>query len=522
MVTEDQSAVIEFLSQPSTHGGAAVERVETHASIVFLVGTRAYKMKRAVRYDYLDFSTVARRKAMCEAELRINRRVAPQLYRDVIAVTRAAGGTLALGGAGTAVEWLIEMSRFDQEYLLDRLAGRQALDLDVMDPLASVIARFHYSAEPRPDHGGAAGLAWVIDGNATGFAEQGKGALDEATCDAVTREARRALDRQAALLDARRDAGRVRQCHGDLHLRNIVLIDGRPTLFDAVEFNDEIACIDVLYDLAFLLMDLSRRELPRHANVLWNRYLGAAGEFDGLTVMPLFLACRAAVRAKTSATAARLERDASRRIDLENLARRYLDMARRLLRPVAPAVIAIGGLSGSGKSVLAQALAPGIGPVPGAVVIRSDVIRKELSGVGPLDRLGPEGYSADVSRRVYAAVAERAVSIVRGGYTAIADAVFARPADRDVIERVASDCGVAFAGLWLDAPEAVLVARAEHREHDPSDADADVIRRQLAQDVGPIAWNRLDASSARARVERRAAELLSRRLDTTAMSRIAD
>jgi aminoglycoside phosphotransferase family enzyme/predicted kinase len=494
MVTEEQSAVIEFLSQSSTHGGAAVERIETHASIVFLAGARALKLKRAVRYDYLDFSTVERRKAMCEAELRINRRAAPQLYRDVIAVTRESDGQLALGGGGPAVDWLIEMVRFDQESLLDRLAGRQALGIDVMDPLASEIARFHESAERRPDRGGASGLAWVIDGNAAGFAEQGKGVLDASLCEEVTREARSALQQHARLIDARRGDGRVRQCHGDLHLRNIVLIDGRPTLFDAVEFNDEIACIDVLYDLAFLLMDLWRRDLPRHANAVWNSYLTASDELDGLPVMPLFLSCRAAIRAKTSATAARLASDASRRTELENLARRYLDMVRQLLQPAAPAVIAVGGLSGSGKSVLAKALAPSIGPVPGAVVIRSDEIRKELCGVARLDRLGPEGYTADVSRRVYATVAERAARVVRGGYAAIADAVFARRADRDAVEKAARDAGAPFAGIWLEAPESVRLSRAGRRRNDPSDADADVVRLQRSQNTGDVRWSRIDAS----------------------------
>jgi aminoglycoside phosphotransferase family enzyme/predicted kinase len=498
MMTDDQSAVIEFLSQPSTHGGATVERIETHASIVFLAGARALKLKRAVRYDYLDFSTVDRRKAMCEAELRINRRAAPDLYRRVTAVTRGSDGALALGGSGQAVDWLVEMRRFDQEGLLDRLASRQALSVDLMEALASEIGRFHQGAEPRTDHGGASGLAWIIDGNAAGFTEQGAGMLDRSRCEEVTRQARRALDRQAPLLDARRAAGRVRQCHGDLHLRNIVLIDGRPTLFDAVEFNDEIACIDVLYDLAFLLMDLWRRELPRHANALWNRYLTEADELDGLSLMPLFLSCRAAIRAKTSATAARLQGDSSRRAELEGLARRYLDIARQLLRPADPALVAIGGLSGSGKSVLAKTLAPSIGPVPGAVVIRSDEIRKQLCGVGPLDRLGPEGYRSDISRRVYATVAERASRVVKRGHAAIADAVFARPADRDAIEQAARDAGVPFAGIWLEAPESVLLSRADQRRNDPSDADAAVVRLQHGEDTGPIHWSRVDASGSAA------------------------
>ena len=358
MITQDQTEIVEFLASPRAHDGAAVERIETHASIVFLAGTNAWKLKRAVRYDYLDFSTADRRRAMCEAELRINRRTAPDLYRRVVAVTREPDGSLALGGQGVAVDWVLEMARFDQDGLFDRLAAKGTLDLGLMRPLSSAIARFHQAAETRRDHGGKSGMAWVIDGNAAGFNEQGAGVLDGALCATVTSESRRALERVGALLDARQRDGRVRQCHGDLHLRNIVLIDGHPTLFDAIEFNDEIACIDVLYDLAFLLMDLWRRRLPRHANAVWNGYLGETLDLEGLPLLPLFLSCRAAVRAKTSATAAALQDDVTRRDELRDLARAYLDMAGQLLHPPRPALVAVGGLSGSGKSALAAAVAP--------------------------------------------------------------------------------------------------------------------------------------------------------------------
>lgn len=513
MVTEDQTEVVEFLSSASTHGGAAVERIETHASIVFLAGAKAWKLKRAVRYDYLDFSTPERRRAMCAAEVRINRRTAPALYRGMVAVTRTADGSLRLGGEGVALDWLVEMSRFDQENLFDRLAVRGLLDADLMRPLAAGIARFHLDAERRLDHGGRAGMAWVIDGNDAGFAEHGAAMLDPALCTRVTAEARRALERHGDLLETRRSSGFVRQCHGDLHLRNIVLIDGSPTLFDAIEFNDEIACTDVLYDLAFLVMDLCHRRLTRHANVLWNSYLGATGDFEGVPLMPLFLSCRAAVRAKTSATAAHLQTEAARRSELQGLARDYVAMALDLLRPPPPCLIAVGGFSGSGKSQLAQALAPHVGAVPGAVVLRSDEIRKRLCGVEPLARLGPEGYSPDASRRVYAAAAERAGVLVRGGHAAIADAVFGHPADREAMEHVAAAAGVPFVGLWLDAPESMLIARSAQRHLDPSDADADVIRRQHTEGTGSIRWNRIDASSTLEQVRRAAAAVLSGRLD---------
>src|SRR6185503_17195797 len=330
MIVDDQSPVIEFLASPSSHHGMPVDRIDTHSAIVFLAGERAYKLKRAVRFDYLDFSTAALRRTFCEAELRLKQRTAPTIYRRVGAVTVESDGSLAVDGRGSAVDWFVEMNRFPQEALFDRLAGAGRLDLALMPPLADAIAVFHTTAAARrKDHGGAAGMRWVVDGNAAGFAEFGTGCLDAAACRRLTADARRELDRQAPLLDARREAGQVRQCHGDLHLRNIVLLDGRPTLFNAIEFNDEISCTDVLYDLAFLLMDLWRRRLPRHANVVLNRYLFESGDIDGLALLPLFLSCRAAVRAKTSATAAQLQPDAQRRCELEAAAREYLAMAER-------------------------------------------------------------------------------------------------------------------------------------------------------------------------------------------------
>lgn len=519
MVTEDQTATIDFLASPPAHGGVPVERIDTHAAVVFLAGTRAWKLKRAVRYDYLDYSTAERRRTACEAEVRLNHNAAPTLYRGVVAVTREADGSLALRGAGTPVDWLVEMNRFDQEALFDRLAARGALDLALMSPLAEAIARFHAAAERHPDCGGKAGMAWVIDGNAAGLAEFGNGVLDLSACWRVTYDALSEMDRHEPLLELRRAGGLVRRCHGDLHLRNIVLLDGRPTLFDAVEFNDDIACTDVLYDLAFLLMDLWRRALPRHANAVWNAYLSETGDHSGVCLLPLFLSCRAAVRAKTSVTAARFQADRTRKGELERMAREYLTMAEQLLHPPPPCIMAIGGFSGSGKSTLALSLAPWVGAVPGAVVLRTDEIRKRLCGVAPLDHLGPEGYTPELSTRVYGAVAEQAAALVRAGHSAIVDAVHARPADRQAIEDVAARASVPFVGLWLDAPERVLIERSRHRRPDPSDADAAVIRLQRAQEVGTIHWDRIDASSPADTVLQRAkavvTDQLSGRLHTS-------
>ena len=506
MLVEDQAEVVALLEAPRTHGGEAVARVDTHGARVFVAGDRAWKLKRAVRYDYMDFSTPERRRACCEAEVRLNRRTAPGLYLGVVAVTREASGSLALGGDGRPVDWVVEMQRFQQDALLDQLGEAGRLELGVMDALAEAVARFHAMAEPRRDRGGHAAMAWIVDGNEKGFAEYGR-TLDPASCAAVTAGTRAALTAHGDALDARRDAGFVRQCHGDLHLRNIVLLEGVPTLFDAIEFNDVLACIDTHYDLAFLVMDLWRHRLPRHANAVWNGYLARTRDLGGLPLVPLFLSCRAAVRAMTSAMAATLQADAARARALEALAGEYLEMAGALLVPPPPGLVAIGGFSGSGKSTLARGLALSLGGVPGAV-LRSDEIRKELSDAPALERLGPEAYTAAMSARVYETLFARARTVLHAGHSAVLDAVFAQDGERAQAEAIARQVGVAFTGLWLEAPEPVLCARVDGRRDDASDAGASVVRMQLARGAGSPAWARVDATPGEREVLRQAAGLV--------------
>lgn len=472
-----------------------VHRIDTHAAILFLAGDRALKMKRAVRYSFLDFSTPELRRRALVRELELNRRTAPELYLRVLPVVRRRDGSLALGGDGEPVEHLLEMRRFPDDARLDRVAAAGGLSAELVEALAREIVRFHRQAELRLDAGGAEGMRQVICGNAGDlqslvpdvFAAEAVGELIERT-DA-------ALLRLREPLEARRRAGRVRHCHGDLHLENIVLLDGRPVLFDCIEFDDTLARIDVLYDLAFLVMDLLRRGHRETAWRLLQAWNDAVVDDAGLAALPLFLSVRAAVRAKVDGFATRTASEPQHAHAHMQSARMYLDLARALLQPVPPRLVAIGGPSGTGKSSVARALAPHLGAAPGAMVLRSDVIRKRLFGLPPDRRLPQSAYRAEISSRVFRIIARRARRLLAAGRTVICDAVYGEVAQREEIEAVARDVGVPFAGFWLEAPAEVLEGRVTARWGDASDADVAVLRRQLAHiDAAGVRWQRVDAA----------------------------
>jgi uncharacterized protein len=395
-MTGTQDEAIEFLADPATHGLAEgdVKRIETHGAIVFLAGPRACKIKRAVKYPYLDFSTLEKREAALRAEIEVNRRFAPELYLDVVAVTRGQDGKLALGGTGAPLEWVLVMRRFDENATLDHVAERGELDDGLARALGEAVAEAHRKS-PRFD-----AAAWM-DALARFLADEDaaiRAAPDlvpAPDAEALAGNLKAALERIAPSLRRRGEEGYVRRGHGDLHLRNVACIDGKPVLFDALEFDPVVAAGDVLYDLAFLLMDLLARGLRRQANLVFNRYLVAAAQdenLDALAAMPFFLALRATIRARVALDKRGLMQGGER-AEAGSEAKQYVALASRLIRPAKPQLIAIGGLSGTGKSTIAAALAPFADPAPGAVHLRSDIERKRLAGVGELERLPREAYT---------------------------------------------------------------------------------------------------------------------------------
>lgn len=494
--TTSQAATIAFLSNPKTYGNAVlrVERRETHGAIVFLAGDRAYKLKRAVRFPYMDYSTTALRRAMCEAELAVNRRMAPDLYLEIRAIVQARDGTIRFGrntDEAAIIDWVVVMRRFKESALLEEMRKRNGLSVPLMRQLAEAIAAFHLSAEKRPFFGGATGILRVIDENVAVLRDAIDRPFDAGRIEVYSALAHNAQRDLSELLETRRQTGFVRRCHGDLHLNNICMLGGKPVLFDAIEFDEDFASIDVFYDLAFLLMDLEHHRLRDLSNVLFNRYLQKTEDFTGVAALPLFLSCRAGLRAHVVMAAARAQEG---EIDpqLTGNAVSLLDDAIRYLQDRPPTFVVLGGLSGSGKSTLAQAVAPRLGRAPGAVVLRSDVIRKTLLGVGETDRLPSEAYSSEVNGRVYATLAERARGLLCYGHSVIADAVFGRPEERQRIESIGKLAAGSFAPIWLDAPLAVLEQRISARRADASDATIDVLRGQWATTVPPDGWRKFD------------------------------
>jgi uncharacterized protein len=290
----------------------------------------------------------------------------------------------------------------------------------------------------------------------------------------------------------------VRRGHGDLHLANVALVDGNPMLFDAVEFSPLIAAGDVLYDLAFLLMDLVERGLNAAANVVLNRYLAETrrmSDLDAVAALPFFMSLRAAIRASVTASRAAVAPPRDRE-DARSSAGKYFALACRLIRPAPPMLVGIGGLSGTGKSQLAAALAPELAPPPGAVVLRSDVERKALDGRREDERLPKEAYTAEKSARVYATLVEKAARVVAAGHSAIVDAVFARLEERGALRSAAQARGVPFHGLFLVADLATRMARVRARQGDASDADSAVVRAQEQYALGHNDWESIDASGA--------------------------
>jgi hypothetical protein len=472
-IPQQQADTVRFLTALS-----GTEPKETHISAVFVGKDTVWKLKKAVRLPFLDFTTLEARHRFLLRELEINRPNAPGIYRDIVAVVRRPDGSFALGD-GSAADWVLRMAPVPEGDFLDVVAERGGLAPALLDALGDCVARYHAGLPPVPGWDSAAALLRITTGNVQSALAAG---LPAPRVDAWRQRMTATIEARRAWLTARAAAGFVRRCHGDLHLGNLCLWEGSPVAFDALEFDEAMATIDVGYDLGFLLMDLDRRVGRAAANRVMNRYVARTGDAEATGGLPMFLSERAMIRAHVlAATGERDKADA------------YLLAAEAYLLPRRPLILAIGGLQGTGKSTVARLVAPDLGPAPGALVLRSDELRKRLHGVAPETRLPEEAYSEAANAAVNRALIEMARAAASGGHAVVVDSTFLNMAMRRDLETAAREASVRFIGVWLEAPLPVLEERIGVRRGDASDATVAVLRRSAASDPGAGDWSRVDA-----------------------------
>jgi hypothetical protein len=477
---EDQRRLVTALGLPI---------VETHISYVLLGSEYAYKVKKAVNLEFLDFTTLEKRRFYCHEELTLNRRLAPSIYLDVVPIT---GGNDApiLEGEGTPLEYAVKMRRFDQDGLLSRVIARDELTSERVDEIAAEVASFH----TRTTRAGTA-VPYGAPEHVIGPARQNFSQMLEVVRDPDDRvilEQLRAWTEAEAVrctptFEARNRDGYVRECHGDLHLGNIALISGRVTLFDCIEFNPAMRWIDVMSDVAFLVMDLRDRKRPDLAARFLNAYLELTGDYAGLAVLRFYVTYRSLVRAKIAilrlAQVTGDDRGSDERRRLVAEYREYLTLAGAAASRPHPVLLITHGVTGSGKTTRAQAVVDSMG----AIRIRSDVERKRLQGLQPLARTSSATsgglYTSDHDRQTYERLAALAHLVAAAGYTAIVDAAFLQRWQRDLLRDVAVDLNIPFTIADCSAPEPVLRERVMKRiegGRDASEATLDVLEHQLA------------------------------------------
>lgn len=481
MTETQKNALIQALLNPRFYQYSVdqVELLETHISWVLLAGEFAYKIKKPVDFGFLDFSTLEKRERCCRDELRLNQRLAEQLYISVVPISGTADAP-ELGVSNSVIEYAVKMHRFPQENLFDVIANADGLLNAPMQDLADRIAHFHLTAPSTPTEsslGEPQGIHHWFNENFQQIKSQLKGDDDRQKIDELQQWGNQQFGDIEILLEQRKANGFIRECHGDLHLGNIVAIDNQAICFDCIEFNDELRWVDVLSELAFLFMDIDRHGYLELAYELLNRYLEITGDYEGLAVFRYYLVYRALVRAKVTLLKQTTEPDWAQY-------RHYIELALKYIQPAEPILMVTMGYSGSGKSRWARKL---IGPLA-AIQLRSDVERKRLFNLKAQDRSGSslnDGiYSQSAGELTYTRLQKLAGQLIHANFSVIVDAACLKFEQRNLFRSVAERLSVKFLLLNFTAPPSLLrqrVAKREKKQDDASEAGESVLIQQLTQ-----------------------------------------
>lgn len=480
-----QPELIRALMQPAVYGHPVtdIQLIETHISWVILTGEYAYKIKKPVNLGFLDFSTLEKRLLCCNEELRLNSRLAAEIYIDVVAISGTSAQPF-LPGTGTAIEYAVRMVQFPQQAQLDNMLAKGGLGRMHIDAIADMVAKFHQTIDTAPADSELGSPAYVYHPVAENFSQirehlpTNKYDVQLADLESWSGSVFKSL---TPLFERRKRDGFIRECHGDMHLRNLVWFNNKPMAFDCLEFNPALRWIDTLSEVAFLVMDLQDRKQPALAQRFLNRYLQQCGDYQGMQVFSFYLAYRALVRAKVDAIRAGQQGiDEDEKTAAESEFQAYLHLAQSYTQRSAPKLVITRGMSASGKSTLTEPLLEAMG----AIRIRSDVERKRLFGIDPAadSKAGIEEgiYTAEAGIKTYAKLRQLAGVLLDAGFTVIIDAAFLKFEQRQPLMQLSGEKHIPFIILEFTASADTLRERIRARSHDVSDADLSVLEHQLA------------------------------------------
>ncbi|MBL4741078.1 MAG: AAA family ATPase [Sneathiella sp.] len=478
-----------------------IERIETHGATVLLGKYYALKLKKAVYFDHMDYSTSEKRRLFCEKELTLNRKTAPALYLDTLPIYVNLDESFSFDAGDHVADHLLKMRRFPKGNRLDEYIDREDLSLELQEKLADAVISLHTTAKIVASEKVVPDFCDVIHKNfqqLDGFCPH---ILDLKDVQDYRQRLNSFVKDQNNLLTSRITDQWVRWGHGDLHLQNICLLEGEPLLFDAIEYQDDFVISDVLYDLSFLIMDLWERNLKAAANSIFNRYLTGMNcmlkpqGLQGLQLLPFYLSMRAGIRTHVAGNRYLQSHDEEDKDAFEAQTRHLFGSSQSYLSPSPAQMIAIGGFSGSGKSTLARHLAPFIGATPGAVRIRSDEIRRQLIGWDEFSKMPQSAYTSEQSAAVYKQMAICAKAVLQTGHSVILDAVLDRECDQLSFEQVAKDLQIPFTGIWLNVDRQTMEKRIDGRSRDASDATIQVLQQQILRNTKTNStWQQVDGS----------------------------